>query len=48
MRLVCGKCNCEMTVMYGYFSTRPCIGYALDVNTRLEMQIIVGKYVFNT
>lgn len=23
MRLVCGKCNCEMTVMYGYFSTRP-------------------------
>lgn len=23
MRLVCGKCNCEMTVVYGYFSTSP-------------------------
>lgn len=23
MRLVCGKCDCEMTPMYGYFSTRP-------------------------
>lgn len=23
MRLVCGRCDCEMTKMYGYFSTRP-------------------------
>ena len=23
MRLVCGKCDCEMNVVCGYFSTRP-------------------------
>ena len=23
MRLVCGKCDCEMTEVCGYFSTRP-------------------------
>jgi len=23
MRLICGKCNCEMTKVCGYFSTRP-------------------------
>ena len=23
MRLACGNCGCEMTAMYGYFSTAP-------------------------
>ena len=23
MNLICGKCDCRMTVVYGYFSTRP-------------------------